>query len=201
MAAPLTRFINGRGSYVGFDIVRSGIEWCQQNISARHGNFTFIHSDVFNKHYNPSGKIRASEFSFPVDERKFDFVLATSVFTHMLPKDLERYLSEISRVMKTGGRCLVTFFLMNDESRRGNRSGMSVFNFRDFSPQCSVVNMSDPEMAIAYDESYVRRQLRERGLALQEPIQYGSWSGRKDHLSFQDIVVAVKEPSRPAGND
>jgi SAM-dependent methyltransferase len=87
MAIPLTKYLSKEGGYWGFDIVKSGIDWCQSHISPRFNNFHFQHSDVYNSHYNPTGKVRAQNFRFPFNEESFDFVFLTSVFTHMLPSD------------------------------------------------------------------------------------------------------------------
>ena len=62
---------------------------------------------------NPKGRFRASECRFPWDDESFDFVLLTSVFTHMLPADREHYLSEIARVMSRGAKCVITHFILD----------------------------------------------------------------------------------------
>lgn len=193
MAAPLTRYLDEHGRYFGFDIVKTGIEWCQNNITPRHSNFIFTHSNVANRHYNPAGTLKASEYVFPFENNMFDFVFLTSVFTHMFPADLENYLTEIARVMKPGGRCLITFFLFNEESMAGIESGRSALPFAKHSPDYYYTRApADPEAAIGFDEPYVHSIFRVRGLVISEPIQYGSWCGRREYLSFQDIVVAIK---------
>ena len=95
MAIPLTSYLSQEGEYWGFDIVKQGIEWCQRRISPKYGNFHFLHSDIYNKEYNPKGKLQAREYKFPFEDQCFDFVFLTSVFTHMLPADMENYVSEI----------------------------------------------------------------------------------------------------------
>ena len=114
MAVPLTKYL--KGVYEGFDIGPEAIKWCQDNISRRYPKFYFQVADVFNEKYNPGGKYKASEYKFPYDNDAFDFVYLTSVFTHMLPHDMENYLSEISRVLRNNGRCLITYYLLNEES-------------------------------------------------------------------------------------
>jgi SAM-dependent methyltransferase len=192
MSAPLTRYLNRQGSYTGFDIVKSGVEWCQQNITPRHPNFTFIHSDVVNKHYNPSGTMKASEYKFPFGDARFDFVFLTSVFTHMFPSDLENYLEEIARVLKPGGTCLITFFLINAEAQADIQAGISALHFTQPSSGYYTSNPSDPEAAIGFDERYIRNLFTAQNLTIDEPVRFGSWCGRKRFVSFQDIVVATK---------
>ena len=85
MARPLTAYLYPSSRYEGIDVDRAGIEWCRANISSRYPNFHFRSADVYNKTYNPRGRMRASEYRLPFPDRTFDFVLLTSVFTHMYP--------------------------------------------------------------------------------------------------------------------
>lgn len=43
--------------------------------------------------------------------------------------------------------------------------------------------------------TFVRDVYGKFGLAVHEPLHYGSWSGREPRLSFQDIVIATKTAS------
>jgi len=197
MAVPLTRYLNAQNStqpsYEGVDVFPEGIRWCQENITPRHPNFRFRVADIKNKEYNPSGRFAASEYTFPYENASFDFVLLTSVFTHLLPEELENYLSQIRRVLAPNGRCLASFFLLNDESLGAIRSATSTIDFRHDFGGYRARDADTPEAAIAYPEDYVRSLYTERGLSIAEPIHYGAWPGRKNFLSYQDIVVAVSQ--------
>jgi SAM-dependent methyltransferase len=192
MAIPLTDYLSEEGEYWGFDIVKKGIEWCKNRISPKFSNFHFLHVDIYNKHYNPKGKIRAQDFQFPFDDESFDFVFLISVFTHMLPSDVKNYLSEITRVLETGGKCLITFFILNDESVQLILSGHSALDFRYKIGGCLAIDKSLPERAIAYREEFVTGLLRECGLRIVPPIHYGSWCHRESFLSAQDMIIAEK---------
>lgn len=191
MARPLTNYLS-TGTYDGADIVKPSIEWCQRAFTRRYPSFQFAFSDVHNKYYNPEGKILASEYKFPYQSSSFDFVFLTSVFTHMLPKDLENYLSEVSRVLKPGGRCLITYFFLNGQSSQLIEQGAAQFSFQYEYPGCRVQVKDLPEHVVAYDEEKIRSLYEEHGLQISEPIYYGSWPGRKDFLSFQDLILAWK---------
>ncbi|QQO57661.1 MAG: class I SAM-dependent methyltransferase [Thiohalocapsa sp. PB-PSB1] len=195
MAIPLTNYLSRDGEYCGFDIGKNGIKWCQSRISPKFSNFYFQHSDVYNKHYNPNGKIQAQNYRFPFDDESFDFVFLTSVFTHMLPSDLENYLSEISRVLKHEGKCLITFFILNEESENLVRSGSSSLNFNHKMQGCMTISENDPERAIAYSEEFIFRLFKKYGLQISLPIHYGSWCKRDTFLTYQDLVIAAKRPS------
>ena len=194
MAIPLTNYLSKEGEYWGFDIVKKGIEWCQSRISPKFSNFHFQHSDVCNKHYNPNGKVQAQNFQFSFDDESFDFVFLTSVFTHMFPSDLENYLSEISRVLKPEGKCLITFFILNEESENLVRLGRSALNFLYKIQGCITINENDPEAAIAYSEEFVLRLFKKYGLKIAQPIHYGSWCKRDTFLTYQDLIIATKIP-------
>ncbi|MFH1228333.1 MAG: class I SAM-dependent methyltransferase [Planctomycetota bacterium] len=193
MAVPLAKYLDKRGGYEGFDIAADGIDWCRKRITPSYPNFNFRVADVFNKSYNPQGKYQASEYRFPYEDKSFDFIFLTSVFTHMLPRDMENYLSEISRVLKKGGRCFITFFLLNAESEKLIGAKSSSLDFKYDLGGCRTVNKEAPEFAVAYGEGFIRELARKYGLNVREPIHYGAWCGRKDFLSYQDIIIAAKE--------
>jgi ubiquinone/menaquinone biosynthesis C-methylase UbiE len=193
MAAPLTGYLAASGEYQGFDIVKKGVEWSQKHITPRYPNFHFLHSDVKNKFYNPAGVYEASSYRFPYEDSSFDFVFLTSVFTHMFPADLEHYLQEISRVLKKGGTSFITMFFLNEESQKLIEKGSSTQNFVYELEGCVTADPQNPEASLAFEEGYVRDLIARSGLSIREPIHYGAWCGRKEFLSYQDIVIATKD--------
>ena len=198
MAVPLTRYLAPAGSYEGFDIYKEGIVWCQTKISRHYPNFQFRFVDVVNPVYNPTGSLNAVTFDFPYKDASFDFIFLTSVFTHMLPAEMEHYIGEISRVLKPGGRALITFFILCDESLTSMTAGLSHLDFKYDLGGCRTTNAEAPEAAVAYDEGVLRESLFRRGLKIIEPIHRGSWSGRSDFVSYQDIVLLRRIPGKAA---
>lgn len=192
MAIPLISFLREAGSYDGIEIVRDGVDWCAGNISPKNPRFKFHWVNVYNLEYNPQGRIKASEYRFPFPDDSFDFIFLTSVFTHMMPADLENYISEIARVMSPGGRLFATFFLLNPESRDLIRKGSSSLNFNHEGLGYLTINPTMPECAIAFPEEYVLGLLENKGFSVQAPMHYGSWSGRSMFTSYQDIILASK---------
>ena len=194
MALHLKNYLDENGSYVGVDIHRPSINWCGQNIARRHKNFQFAHIDVRNLAYNPNAAQRAEAYVFPFADRSFDLILLKSVFTHMRPPEVSNYLSEVARLLKSDGRCLVTFFLLNDQQAALKND--LAFNFGE--GECRVHEHS-PESAVAYDEKFVMQLLEKYGLAVEKK-NYGHWSGREDGLSYQDILIVSgshKAQNRP----
>jgi SAM-dependent methyltransferase len=192
MAIPLTSYLTKEGEYWGLDIVQTAIDWCQQRITPKFNNFHFLHSDIFNKEYNPKGRILAREYRFPFEDDFFDFVMLTSVFTHMLPPDVEHYMGEIARVLKAEGRCLITFFILNEESLGLVQAGKSQLDFKYDVGNCLSTDINTPEAAIAYHEGFVKGLFEKNGLVIYPSPYYGSWCGREMFHTYQDLIVAKK---------
>jgi len=181
------------GSYEGFDIVPPAVEWCQDEITPRHPNFRFqvAKANIRNGKYNPNGAVSAAQYRWPYEDTSFDFVFLASVFTHLLPSDVENYVQQAARVLKPGGRLLATYFLLNKESVKLMEHEGSRFNFKKrIAPGCRTTRPNRPEAAIAYAERRVRDLYAESGLTLLG-VRYGGWCRpRADY--HQDIVVAIK---------
>lgn len=187
MALQLKDHLDETGSYVGLDIHGPSINWCEKKIGSQRSNFEFARIDVRSLAYNPRGSHEAERYQFPYEDESFDVILLKSVFTHMRPGEVNNYLHEVSRLLKTGGRCLATFFLLNEEQARLAREGKNALAFDHGTGPWRYVYENSPESAAAYDESYVLELLDQSGL--KGNIHYGRWSGRNDGLSFQDILL------------
>jgi SAM-dependent methyltransferase len=189
IASALTNTLGTAGSYNGFDIVPELIAWARKHITSEHRNFHFGLADIYNQFYNPSGLYQPSEYTFPYSDETFDVVFLTSVFTHMYIDDIAHYIAETARVLKSSGKCLATYFLLNSDStnlldRQGawpNRIGKS-----------RPTSYTIPEDSIAHDENDILGLYTHHGFTIQPPICYGSWCGRPDASGYQDIVVASK---------
>ena len=188
----LTQYLNSQGAYDGLDIVPAGIDFCTREITSRYPNFRFHLSDIFNTHYNPRGTKRAADYRFPFPDESFDFIALGSVFTHMRTTDVEHYLTEVRRVLKKDGRCLITWFLLNAESVRLINARKSTLSFvYPMDGICWTANPTIPECALAYDERHVLRQYEQKRLRIKDAIHYGSWCGREKFHSYQDMILAV----------
>lgn len=182
MARPLVDYLDG-GTYDGFDIVRSGIEWCQTHYSDAP-NFTFQHANVQNARYNKGGDALAKDYVFPYPDNHFDFIFLTSVFTHMFKDDVENYLSEIHRVLKPSGRSLITWFIM-----RG--SGATDLDFAHAYDAVTWTTLkSNPEAALAFDKGFVLSLYEKSGFAGPNIFE-GHWA-TQGGPSYQDMIVGDK---------
>jgi SAM-dependent methyltransferase len=189
IAYALTSYLSIDAHYEGLDISADSIAWCQDHITTRFPNFGFSHADVANTHYNPDGQLSGETFTFPYADNSFDFVCATSLFTHMLPAAMSRYVSEATRVLRPGGRFFITAFLWNAGTAALADRGKLRVNFPlDFGTYRTASSVL--EAVIAYDETYLLHRLQAYGLRQLGDIHTGSWTGRRlGYKTFQDVVV------------
>lgn len=189
MALPLVNYLDTQGTYLGFDIVKKGIEWCKKHITPRHPNFRFLHADIANKFYNERGTIHSEEFKFPTESHFFNFCFATSVFTHMLPAEIEQYLQETARALAKGGTIFFTFFLIPDSPKSYETH---CINFQYRLGDLAYYSHKDcPEAEIGYPEHWVSQKLEQNGFKALK-IYPGKWRDPKNGLSYQDILIGVK---------
>ncbi len=191
MAYALAHYLAPSAAYEGFDIVERLIRWCQQSITPRFPHFQFRTVDVANPSYNQGVTGPAAAFVFPYEAERFDFVFLTSVFTHMRGREVRRYLDEIRRVLKPGGRCLATFFLLNAQAERLIRDGKSTQKLVHPLEDGFTTRPDKPEDCIGFSEALVAKWLAERRLKVVGNY-YGSWCGRAEGLSYQDMLVLTR---------
>ncbi len=197
MALPLMEFLSAEGCYEGFDIVKEGIDWCTARMTAHDPRFQFRHLDIFNASYNLPGKVEGYDCTFPYPDADFDFAFLTSVFTHLLPLDMENYIHEIARILKPEGQCLVTCFLRNKEAQRLIDAGKAPVTFPFRSKDYTYNAPGRPEDAICFEESFFLDLFARYGLEPVGPLHYGNWCGREQFLSFQDVVVFKRRAGVP----
>jgi SAM-dependent methyltransferase len=189
LAIGLLDYVDETGRYDGLDVDARSIRWAQRHVGRRHPGFRFQVADVRNAQYNPKGQVPPERYTFPFEPDRFDVAFLHSVFTHMRPAELERYLSELARVVRPGGCTHISYYLLNAEAQRYAAQGHAAFDFRfDFGDHRSI-SEETPEYSIAYEETVLRDLYAKHGLVI-ERVDYGSWSGRPDARTFQDIVIA-----------
>ena len=183
------------GSYVGLDVRAELIRELEARVPPAYPNVHFVEADVQNERYRPRGRLSGAEYEFPFSDEEFDFVFLYSVFTHMMPAEVERYLQEIVRVLKPHGRCVSSYFLLDPVSVAQIEKGVASHLFVHALGQHRVVSLEKPEANVAYDEAYIRDLYRRSGLSIIEPVLYGGWSRREgaNRGVPQDRIAATKD--------
>lgn len=173
------------GTYDGLDVQTRAIQWARRHVTSRYPTAKFHAVDVYNGVYNPNGKIPGSEVTFPFRDASFSFVYATSLFSHLLEADARRYLRECLRVVRPGGKVLLTFFLADRPI-----ATPSPYSFRATLGVARVNDANAPEAAVAYSEDWVRATISKEGGRVLG-IHPGQWRDPQG-ISWQDIVLIEK---------
>jgi SAM-dependent methyltransferase len=191
-ARVLTHFLKpAEGRYIGLDIVKEGVEWCQRAY-APYPNFRFDLADVRSDWYNPDAGASADKYVFPYADASFDVAFAASLFTHLEPGAAANYLRNVHRVLKPGGRLLMTCFLINAHNGGRHAQDVQGRQFTRVSKVHHTIDRDRPSRGVAYDEPAMRTMIAEAGLVVSE-VAFGTWANGVDALgAFQDMILAVK---------
>lgn len=185
-----------KGNYEGFDVVKLGVDWCTKNISNKYPQLRFRFIDLHNDLYKSDGAA-ASTFVFPYPDDSFDFGCAISVFTHMIPEEVENYLKELQRVLKVNGHAVITFFILDVESisLMNKHSGGIQFKYYP-DHRHALMDQGVKSANVAYQKTYLDKLFADRHLEVIHEFK-GRWSGKpflKEDpvLAFQDILILKK---------
>jgi len=187
----LLDYLQPPGRYEGLDIMRRHVEWAQAHIQADRPHFRFTHANIHNTAYNPGGTIAAREYVFPYPDQSFDAIYAASLFTHLVPDSARRYLAESARVIRPGGRCLFSFFVL-DHYHGPSSTTCDLYTFEhryDNDPEVAVYSPANPEAVIAFRLSAIERMAEAAGLVVERVLP-GFWcSDQKRPINEQDLVL------------
>lgn len=144
-------------SYLGIDLHAGMVRWCDANLTKAAPQFRFVHHDIYNVGFNP-GPDKPAHLPLPAEDESRDFLIAHSVFTHIIESSVMHYLSECARVVRPGGILATTWFLFD---KRGFPMMQSFQN-------ALYINVGDPTNAVIYDREWLRRACLTVGLELRE---------------------------------
>ena len=94
--------------YLGVDLYRPSILWCRRAFAAYADRFGFEHFNGRSAHFNPGGDVAVVDYRLPAKNASQDMVICGSLFTHLFEAEARHYLAEIARVLKPGGRTLLS---------------------------------------------------------------------------------------------
>ena len=197
-------YLSPGDQYVGLDVMRADVEFCCRHFG-EDKRFSFIHFDHANGYYAPDQT--GSRQRWPLEDGMFDLVTAISVWTHLLEDDARFYLRELARVLKPGGRALVTFFVMDalysatllSRSDRTSRYYPQPESNWIFGHRVSETDWYHPAWAQAPEEATAMTDRAFKSLIVESGLQMtafypGSWK-EQPGLFFQDVAIFEKRPT------
>ena len=194
-ARGLLELLRSPGRYCGLDADRARIEDAQARIQSRYPNFQFTWADVHNAHYNPRGAVPAGSYTFPFAEGSFDIVYGASLFTHLMPDEMRRYLQETRRVLRPGGRSLFSFFLL-DHYRGPGTTISALYEFPHELPGgigAAVRDLAHPDALVGYSAASIRAAATAAGLEVVRVFP-GLWSESPGQaVNEQDLVLMTRD--------
>jgi SAM-dependent methyltransferase len=161
----------GDVQYLGIDANAGFVRWCKDNIETEHPSFRFVHLDMANELYNPTGKLDATQLRLPVDDASADIVYLWGLFTNMKPEDVESYIREIARMLRPGGRCFLTAFAEDDVPD-------VTFNPTGYVPyDCNA-----PLVVVRYSRQWLFSKFQQHGLQLEDFRYHGSMFPKQSEI-------------------
>lgn len=141
--------------YVGVDLHKGMVRWCERNLAPHAPQFSFHHHDVGNVTFNP-GPHKPPTRRLPGDDATFTLVHAWSVFTHLTQPQCEFYLREVARILAPGGVFHGTWFLTDKRYFPMMRARQNAL----------YINEIDPTNAVIFDREWMQREVADAGLAI-----------------------------------
>ena len=130
-ALQLLDLLGSNGQYIGIDVTRDSIVWCQKNITSAYPNFEFYHFDAEHELYNPLGTKMSMDFKLPVaDGSIVSNCIGFSIYAFVRGGNRSLHERNSTRT-KPDGRAYATFFLYSDETvAASRRNDLTSFNRR-----------------------------------------------------------------------
>ena len=178
---PLTKILSPQGSYVGIDIIKPSIDFCQSSIAKGYKNFRFFHLDVKDQLHNPDGSSEMRDHRLDIADSSIDKIIVWSVFTHMWEHDIRHYLSEFFRVLKPGGMVYATCFVLDDaiiaKARETNLTRFGIRFEHKVGEHCFINDPEHPLGSIGYTKPAFNSMILDAGFEKPRDFALGAWSG------------------------
>jgi SAM-dependent methyltransferase len=151
------------GRYVGIDIDEEMLNWCRANFDRTR--FEFYRSEHASKAYNTKGGNDAY-YELPLENSSADLVFSSSLFTHLLEKEIVNYCRESCRVLKPG--CSMAMFCFSMDHPPPTFGDRHTFRFK--MGNARVESLAVPEAAVAYEEKFLFQTARDAGFQTAEML-------------------------------
>jgi cyclopropane fatty-acyl-phospholipid synthase-like methyltransferase len=156
LALALANLLHQQGAYLGIEVQAAAVAWARERLAWLGQNFQFVHLDIHNDFYNPSGTTPRGRVRLPVADGWADVVMAGSVFTHMQPDGVQSYFAELRRILRPGG--VAAFSYLDSTAFWSGEEHL-----------CTVKSV--PDEVTVYSRQRIAQMLESAGLAAaREPV-------------------------------
>jgi SAM-dependent methyltransferase len=193
MVPSLARRVGPAGSYLGVDVHGPSVRWCRRRWGGEAG-LRFEVAPVRSP-YGARGGVEAAAYRLPAADGEAGFVLAKSLFTHLLEDDALAYLREVARVLAPGRAALVTAFLF--DGGRFRTAPPPAFPHPGPGAPVRFRRRVRPQAAVAYEVGHFEGMVAATGLAVGRRID-GFYPGEDRRPQGQDVVVLTARPEGAA---
>ncbi len=192
LALPLTQWLTPQGRYLGVEIVTEGVSWCIENITAKYPNFRFIHADLWNNYYNPTGQGSSAAFRLPDPDGTFDVAAFASVFTHLDATDADAWLGHVAKALRPGGHVWSTWFIMDEETTQNCAAGKATISLSYTEDGVYWQTAEKDVGAVGFAPWKMAEMFERHGFRIVQQTR-GTWSNRTaPDGGYQDVTLLQK---------
>jgi len=119
----------------------------------------------------------------------FDVAWSLSVFTHMWRDSIINTLMEQSKVVNYSGICVNTWLIVDEFARYIMKCGVADRQLPFEVNGALTYSLDNPLVCTAYKIQDVYEIYQKAGHEILD-IEFGSWAGRKNEVSYQDVVIS-----------
>ena len=193
------------GRYLGYEPERRAREWLQR-VYARDERFRFGGTDLPTQmnyatnrgnfataRENYENRVRATPdldaLKALIGSSTLDLQVTNSVFTHMWPDDIVDALKAINTFADRKTVFVNTWEIIDEFAERAMENGDVHRKYTIEVDGVLTYSHSNPLSGTGYRLGLMEDIYRRAGHEIVE-IRYGSWSGRENNVTYQDIVVS-----------
>ena len=188
-AIPLSRIIE-KGIYVGVDVNLESITWLKNNF-VENDNFRFELINPSNNYYSEDfEEHKINNFKLDLQDKTIDLAFGFSVFTHLIKRDIEIYLSEIYMVFKQDGLIFFTSFII-DEFFYSYREKEQKFLSVKRNEQNYFQAYKGQDFFCGFELDVYFEMFRNAGFNLVS-FELGTWADKPGATKYQDRFLFIK---------
>lgn len=197
LAFAANHFLAEDGAYFGYEPNQSALAFLKKAYAERK-NFHFT-GDVLRRDEDyvaierkdiRTGGIAAEAVDLnKFVDRPLDVQWSHSVFTHMWADPIIQVLRTVRELLGPNGVCVNTWLCVDDFAAYVLRCGMADRALPHRVNGVLTYSETNPLVCTGYELSAVREIYGRAGHRIED-ILWGSWSGRENNVTYQDIIIS-----------